>query len=399
MNAGTDYSESTVFLTSAIDFTGYSDTFVPAGNSSAPFNGVFNGQGHVISNLTVKMPVTRLGLIGYSTGATVMNVVVDDTCSFEDTSSQESYVSGIFAYCYASTVCTADSNVNMASIKYSGTTEKNVYLGGIVGSFSTFKVTNVVKNSVNYGAITCTGTAKVDNLAGVIGSMNNVLKDFNQIITNCANYGTISHTGKTFNYTIIGGILGFGRNNIITNCFASGDIQTNQATEYIGLIIAQINTATQVTQCHWTRNINNINIAGEKASMVTISSSTRVEMNRDTLDAINTYAKDTDSSWSGWLILHLNNGTICGSPYDEIITTQKNFPTPEKDGYTFVGWYKDATFTDKYRSLYDNVTDLYAKYELYVPSTHTLIFEFNNGQKAQERSLSLGATITYPSDP
>ena len=54
MNNGANYSGTTVFLGSDIEFTqGLSGSFKPIGymNENKCFNGVFNGQGHMIKNI------------------------------------------------------------------------------------------------------------------------------------------------------------------------------------------------------------------------------------------------------------------------------------------------------------------------------------------------------------
>ncbi len=45
-------------LTSDIDMTGLN--FSPIGNNSTPFSGIFDGNGHTISNLTINRPMTRM---------------------------------------------------------------------------------------------------------------------------------------------------------------------------------------------------------------------------------------------------------------------------------------------------------------------------------------------------
>ena len=54
MNNGANYSGTTVFLGSDIEFAqSLSESFRPIGgvNENKYFNGVFNGQGHVIKNI------------------------------------------------------------------------------------------------------------------------------------------------------------------------------------------------------------------------------------------------------------------------------------------------------------------------------------------------------------
>ena len=68
---GTSYSGMTVFLDPDIDFTG--KVLERIGTSSkSQFRGVFDGQGHVISNLNMNSSSSQnAGLFGYSEGLTI----------------------------------------------------------------------------------------------------------------------------------------------------------------------------------------------------------------------------------------------------------------------------------------------------------------------------------------
>ena len=69
-------------LTNDIDMEGVK--FTPIGKESAKYNGKFDGQGHVISNLIVNLPgQDYVGVFGMITGgAEIKNFTVDNTCSF-----------------------------------------------------------------------------------------------------------------------------------------------------------------------------------------------------------------------------------------------------------------------------------------------------------------------------
>ena len=85
VNSGIPYTGSTVLLDKDIDFTGLSDQFTSIGqNWDAYFRGIFDGQGHTISNLNItKSSYGKYGLFGYSWGTTVRNVIMDRSCSVD----------------------------------------------------------------------------------------------------------------------------------------------------------------------------------------------------------------------------------------------------------------------------------------------------------------------------
>ena len=76
---GASYSGTTVYLDSDLTLSGVVD---PIGiNMVSYFCGVFDGQGHTISSLNITSTSEYVGLFGYSTGMSVRNVVLDESCS------------------------------------------------------------------------------------------------------------------------------------------------------------------------------------------------------------------------------------------------------------------------------------------------------------------------------
>ena len=67
VNNGMNYSGTTVFLGSNIDFTGETFESIEISDSNY-FNGTFDGKGHVISNLNVTSPPDLLGYSGSQKG-------------------------------------------------------------------------------------------------------------------------------------------------------------------------------------------------------------------------------------------------------------------------------------------------------------------------------------------
>ncbi len=79
LQAIADNLSGTYHLTADIDLSGAD--WVPIGaNTELPFRGTFDGQGHVISDLTVKGDVQNAGLFGVAgEGATIKNVGMEST--------------------------------------------------------------------------------------------------------------------------------------------------------------------------------------------------------------------------------------------------------------------------------------------------------------------------------
>lgn len=61
-----------------VDFS--KKTSSPAGiNSINYFLGTLDGQGYIIKNLAINSPLQYVGIIGYSKGSTIKNVVLDSS--------------------------------------------------------------------------------------------------------------------------------------------------------------------------------------------------------------------------------------------------------------------------------------------------------------------------------
>ncbi|MDR2632837.1 MAG: InlB B-repeat-containing protein [Treponema sp.] len=78
-------------------------------------------------------------------------------------------------------------------------------------------------------------------------------------------------------------------------------------------------------------------------------------------------------------------------------------PAPTKDGYTFVGWYKEEALTNVWNFSTDTVTGditLYAKWEEGSPGSFTVSFDSKGGSAVEAiTNVTAGNTITAPTAP
>ena len=78
---GKDFSDKTVTLSASLTYTD-TDSFTPIGTAARPFNGTFNGGGHIITGLSAKGPYSTtgtgsyLGLFGYTRGAELKDLTL-----------------------------------------------------------------------------------------------------------------------------------------------------------------------------------------------------------------------------------------------------------------------------------------------------------------------------------
>ena len=256
VNNGNDCSGKTIVLTEDIDLSGREWT--PIGKTdSSYFNGDFNGNGHVISNLKItNYAQSFCGLFGFSNGD-ISNVGVENV----DISSNNHSVGGLVGFAGSSiTNCYATGDVKG--------TGKNV--GGLIGHndeditncYATGNVTGVscvgglvgITNN-SFDLINCYATGDVTgtgmNVGGLVGKLNANPGD---IISNCYATGNVKGSDR------VGGLFGFlWATDSLTNCYATGDVVGDN---YVGGLFGRVQQAI-CTNCYASGDVTGIaNVGG-----------------------------------------------------------------------------------------------------------------------------------------
>ena len=185
-----------------------------------PFNGSFDGNGYVISNLTIDGHY-YLGLFGYLDGhAIVSNLGIEAV----DINGVADYIASLAGYNYGSIIgcyCT-------------GIVDGNEYVGGLVGD------NTIGSNIINcYSMTTVNGNEHIGGIAGYTKGN----------ITTCYSTGAITGTGMN-----VGGLAGERHNSygIVTDCF--WDIETSGQTTSaggVGLTTIQMQSQNTFTDAGW----------------------------------------------------------------------------------------------------------------------------------------------------
>jgi hypothetical protein len=208
------------------------------------FTGVFDGNGHTISNLTVEL----FGYLG--SGAEVRDLGVVDV-NISSGYYYDVYVGGLsgdnggsITNCYSTGVISGNRYVYVGGLV--GTNSGNItvcystcmvdgdkYMGGLVG-----------ENDV-FGSITnCYSTGKISGdelVGGLVGS------NYGNVIQ-CHSIGSVSGTSS------IGGLVGINHVDVI-HCYSTGMVSaTGYAISDIGGLIG--NNSGDVTQCYSTGTVN-----------------------------------------------------------------------------------------------------------------------------------------------
>ena len=228
VNWGNNFEGQTVELSADIDMDGVNTA--PIGGGATPFGGVFDGKGHVISNLTLSGS-TQIAPFGNVVNGTIKNV------TFENISMAASgqRAAGVVARA----VDTLVENVDVASGTITGTTQN----GGIVGVVVAGTEKTIIKSCTNAAAVTGTSTGGNGGIVGY-GYSGEIL------VYDCTNNGNVTSlvSGQT-----VGGIVGNIATNVTTeiNLCEVGEtasvqcngVEATSARAANGIIIGSANTS------------------------------------------------------------------------------------------------------------------------------------------------------------
>ena len=404
VNSGTSYSGTTVILDADIDFSGQS-SFTPIGSTTAScFQGVFDGNGHKISGLSMSATADYNGFFGYAKGATIRNLILDSSCSINyyvsstwggypigsSTTYNSATIGAIVGGCEGTVI---ENCVNMANISCSGTTTQaflsTLHMGGIVGDIKASTSNSTVRNCVNYGAVKQTVWTQTSYLGGIAayctgsGHCN---------IQNNLNYGEVSYSYSYtqswsvrdapssdpkpfavtgYNSIFVGGIVGYtDANCVIENSYSAGEVYIKEY-KYSGLgiyngygnytaskkggILGSATTASgtvEIRNCYYTANAS----ASGENSVIAANSFKTSEENSTPITSLNSYAT-SNGVRSKW-IHNPNNKNVTfvvdGNESVSYTSTVILAPDFESESRTFLAWYNDASCTSEFT---DNSVD------------------------------------------
>jgi hypothetical protein len=200
-------------LINDIDLTGIN--FFIIGSELFPFSGVFDGNGHTISNFTYDSnDRDYIGLFGYVSGD---NAIIKDLDSIDPNLDvgTEWYVGSLVGYLEDATI----TNCHMEGGSISGLR----YVGGMVG----------LNENGTISECCASGDVSGGNLVGGLVAENI------GTITSCYSKATVSGTGWT-----IGGLVG-SNVGTVSNCFSSGNVTGNT---YVGGLVGD--NGGSITYCY-----------------------------------------------------------------------------------------------------------------------------------------------------
>ncbi|HEU5139591.1 MAG TPA: cadherin-like beta sandwich domain-containing protein, partial [Bacillales bacterium] len=196
LDAVRDYYNDCFRLGTDIDLSGYANW-----EPISPFTGTFDGNGHVIRNITINHTDFYTGLFGTSSG-TIKNVGIEDA----DVTGNR-YTGGL--------VGKMDSgSVVVRSYVVGATITGGNYTGGLVGSMDGGSIT------LSYSSATVKGNKFV---GGLVGNSNTLITPAGDIL-----YAKVENSYATGSVEgisgYVGGLIGRIVGGQVTNSYASGDV-------------------------------------------------------------------------------------------------------------------------------------------------------------------------------
>lgn len=225
--------------TADIDMSSISNFEPIAMLSTKYFGGIYNGNGHKITNLTVnqtKGTSYYSGLFGNVRDGEIKNLIIENP----SISSTSSYAGAAVGYLSSKltnvTITGADMQVpssmyaggavgylvapgKVENVKTSGYITANDYAGGVVGNSPGGKIIACISNM---SVVRAPSTQATPRFGGIVGS---AVRDTMQIV-DCAFYGNISLIGNE----IAGGIIGSFEKGSMTGCHFGGTIMHNYSS-------------------------------------------------------------------------------------------------------------------------------------------------------------------------
>lgn len=283
----------------------------PIGSIGKPFTGSYNGNGMVISGLTISRAAQdAVGLFGQIDGASIYDL----TLTGANVSGRQ-YV-GLLA---------GDVNNSMiTNVATEGYVSAQNYAGGIAG----YNLTSNFSKSHSTGTITATGNW-IGGIAGISYNSSNIERCYSNMNISSSGYSIGGISGSTelkssisnsyFRGSIsgdkyLGGVSGWLDSSYVSNCYSTAFITGNG--EMGGLVGSMIRHG-EVISSYWDTQTSgqNTSVAGGEG--------------RTTDDMTFTYSSNTYVGWDFTNIWIDDNGYTVNNGYPYLRSTYVNAPTVE----------------------------------------------------------------------
>ena len=275
VNAGKKGRGATFILGSDIDLGAYCDQeiangnggWTPIGNSSRKFEGIFDGNGHIIKNLKIDRDEDKQGLFGSAYGDEIKNVGLEGgyVNGAQYVGSLVAYSNSLIENCYSTVTVSGEDNV-----------------GGLAGHSLA-----ILNNCYATGDVESLGSA-----GGLVGSIN-------KKVTNCYATGNIKGAD------CVGGLVGISA--AVTNSYATGSvIGENKVGGLVGEAISNITNSYTTGSVTGISNVGGVigklqpGISTNNASVQTDSNA--MQMTEEEILAAYSYESMDFTEENGWVV-------------------------------------------------------------------------------------------------
>ncbi|WP_342598806.1 hypothetical protein MHB48_15220 [Psychrobacillus sp. FSL H8-0483] len=217
-------------LVNDIDLTGINFTVLGDGTTSAKrFKGTFEGKGYKIKNLNINRTTANVGLFGFTEGATIKNVGLENV----NISTTQNYCGGLVGY---------SINTNIDQCYTTGEVFGQYGVGGLIGWLAA-TTSSTISN--------CFSSANTTGKGRVGGFVGNLL-DTKSFISNSYAYGLPTTLETSYPASgLVGDINALAKSNV-TNSYYNSDLN-NFHIVGIGLTTSQFADSSNFS--NWDSNI------------------------------------------------------------------------------------------------------------------------------------------------
>ena len=398
------YSSLTVTLENDLEFP-EGDTQEPIG-THYPFNGTFDGKGHLIRNIKVSTNYSESsGLFASIEEGSIRNVVLDGTSVFEFAdqvpSSGDIVLGSILGYAYSYGEVIIEDCLNMGTIRHTnGKREQSISIGGIVGVINELESPVSVRRCSNFGIIVLAGRTADNVIGGIVGYFK--ARYIDSTISNCLNNGEI-HDTSISSMRGVGGIVGYADGGVVEFSVSYGKIYAGN--DGVTSVVQPIAPYVDGSQFNHTFYFDYASLEDQTNSL---KFSEDFMCNGENVVDILNRLNGGSADWSlvtfnipyGKLFEPVNstsqrrrsNSGGSGDPNERTYLLIKNFMPPiTADEKPFIGWFKDAKITQKVNRLdeLETVATLYAGF------TNKAVFR-NDKKIISTTALDAGSVIDVP---
>lgn len=383
VNSGNGYGGKIVKLSSDIDFS--DAEFIPAGTQSCPFDGIFDGQGYIMSSISCNADYS--GVFGrISKKSTVKNLVVSDS---------------EFSGKYAGGICAMLDSGTIKNCGFNGTISADLYGGGIAGYMSGGNI------------ISSYGCADTDTPSTVSGIVKYVLSDeTSRRIYNCVYSGVSDSTGtksesfyetseklNTFNGTQLDSESWGVRNSIAVRNIPE---RISYAVTFKAQISGMPYENTVYTDIYGSAVFPTVDLQNGYTLKWTLDGQEISQDWRFSSDCEVTGIIESKNDDRYAVSYVLNGGTNSSDNPSEVVVGENYVLFPASKAHAeFGGWYLNADFTGnevtglEFDSMSGSIT-LYAKW---IPDTYTVRFIDINGGIISSQTVEYGKSASAPAAP